>query len=184
MRKTKVPPWWRAKAQLYRAVRASPTWGDPVGEGAIRTRTAPTPSVALVETSVTLDHLVGEVADALDRDLDLVTGVHGTDTLGGAGEDHVAGQQRHHAGDVGDQGRYVEDQVGGAAVLLDLAVEEGLHTQVADVQIGLDPRPEGAEGVEALGPGELPVLALQVARRHVVADRVAVDDVGVLLLGY
>ena len=48
----------------------------------------------------------------------------GSDTLGGAGEDDVAGQQRHHGGDVGDQGRDVEDQVVGGAVLLEVAVEE------------------------------------------------------------
>ena len=56
-----------------------------------------------------------------------------------------------------------------------------LHAQVADVEVGLDPRPERAERVEALGAGELAVLALQVARGHVVADGVAEDHVGDLL---
>ena len=68
------------------------------------------------------------------------------------------GQQRHHAGDVGDQGGDVEDHVLGGAVLLDVAVEVGLHPQVADVELGLDPGAERAEGVEALGAGELHVL--------------------------
>src|SRR5690242_3133462 len=109
MRKTKVPPWWRANAQLNKAVRAMPTWGEPVGDGQKRTRT---------DGSVTGDHLVGEGADAGDHDVDLVADLHGADTVGGAGEDHVAGQQRHHAGDVGDERGDVEDQVLGRAVLL------------------------------------------------------------------
>ena len=33
-------------------------------------------------------------------DVDLVADLHRADTLGGAGEDDVAGQQRHDAGDV------------------------------------------------------------------------------------
>src|SRR6187549_1909026 len=40
MRKTNVPPVWRAYAQLNRAVRIRPTCGVPVGEGQKRTRTA------------------------------------------------------------------------------------------------------------------------------------------------
>ena len=49
------------------------------------------------------------------------------------------------------------------------------------VEVGLDPGAERAEGVEALGAGPLPVLLLQVARGHVVGDRVAEDHVGGLL---
>ena len=36
MRSTMVPPRWRAKSQLNRAVRAFPTCSWPVGEGAKR----------------------------------------------------------------------------------------------------------------------------------------------------
>ncbi len=52
MRNTNVPPWWRANAQLNSAVRARPTCGLPVGDGAIRTRTgrASFSLVELVET--------------------------------------------------------------------------------------------------------------------------------------
>src|SRR3982750_298454 len=39
MRKTNVPPWCRANAQLKRAVLAMPTCGLPVGDGQKRTRT-------------------------------------------------------------------------------------------------------------------------------------------------
>jgi cytochrome P450 len=38
MRRIRVPPKWRAKSQLNKAVRAPPTCKYPVGEGAKRTR--------------------------------------------------------------------------------------------------------------------------------------------------
>ena len=38
MRKTNVPPRRLARAQLYKAVRAPPTWKKPVGDGAKRKR--------------------------------------------------------------------------------------------------------------------------------------------------
>src|SRR5262245_13662462 len=41
MRRMKVPPSFRAKSQLKRAVRAPPTWRYPVGDGAKRTRIIP-----------------------------------------------------------------------------------------------------------------------------------------------
>ena len=40
MRRTKVPPCWRAKSQLNSAARALPTWKYPVGDGAKRARGA------------------------------------------------------------------------------------------------------------------------------------------------
>src|SRR5512144_1334349 len=97
IRNTNVPPTCRANAQLNSAVRARPTCGLPVGDGQNLTRTAEPSAEA---GSVTGYHLVGQRPDARDRHVDLVTRVHRTDTLGGAGEDDVAGQQRHHGGDV------------------------------------------------------------------------------------
>src|SRR5262245_30653517 len=41
IRRMNWPPWWRAKSQLKRAVRAPPTCRWPVGLGAKRTRTDP-----------------------------------------------------------------------------------------------------------------------------------------------
>jgi hypothetical protein len=43
MRSTKTPLFPRAKSQLNSAVRALPTWKNPVGEGAKRTRGAVKP---------------------------------------------------------------------------------------------------------------------------------------------
>src|SRR4029450_1907172 len=64
----------------------------------------------------------------------------------------------------GRQGGAAGLELGGAALLAGLAVDQGGDGQVARVQVGLDPGAEGAEGVEALGPRPLPVGALQVAR--------------------
>src|SRR5688500_6049646 len=104
MRNTKVPPWCRANAQLKSAVRASPTCGDPVGDGQNLTLTgASTPSLPFTVSavrSVTPLHLVRQGPDALDDHVHLVADAHRADALGGAGEDYVTGQQRHHAGDV------------------------------------------------------------------------------------
>src|SRR6478672_13597537 len=136
IRKTTVPPACRAKAQLNRNVRTRPTCGEPVGEGAMRTRTA-----RPVWISVTSYHLVRQVADAGDGDLDLVADLHRADAVGSAGQDHVAGEQGHHAGHVGHEGRHVEDHVGRRTVLLDLAVEPGLDPaadrEVVRVEVGL-----------------------------------------------
>src|SRR6478735_9589430 len=185
IRKTTVPPACRANAQLNRNVRASPTWGEPVGDGAMRTRT---PGVESVASSVTGSHLAGQVADAGDGDFDLVADLHRADTFRGAGQDHVAGQQRHRARDVGDQRGDVEHHVLGAAVLDEVAVEPGADRAAVDevlrVEVGLDPRAERAERVEALGPRELDVAALQVAGGHVIGDGEAGDHVGGILAGH
>src|SRR5450756_2831945 len=101
-RNTKVPPWWRANAQLYSAVRTLPTCRSPLGAGANRTRTA---AVEPPASSTTRDHRVGQGADAFDRDRNLVAHLHRPDAGGGAREDDVAGQQGHARGDVGDQRR-------------------------------------------------------------------------------
>ena len=70
---------------------------------------------------------------------------------------------------------HVEDQVRGAAVLAQLAVDAAGDAQVGDVHLvgGDDPRAHRPEAVDALAEEPLLVDALQVARRHVVEDRVA-----------
>ena len=163
MRNTNVPPWWRANAQLNSAVRARPTCG-------LAGRRRAEPDADVLGRQVAEDVVSHRVTTlfvrvpmpAIETSTSSPT-LHGTDALGGAGEDHVAGQQRHHAGDVGDQGRDVEDQVLGASRPAEVAVEVGLDARrrrrSLRVEVGLDPRPERAERVEALGPGELPVAS-------------------------
>src|SRR3954451_17688731 len=174
MRKTSVPWWCRANAQLNRAVRTRPTWGLPVGEGQNRTRTAGTGALA------TLDNLVGESADAFDGDGDLVADGERPDACRGAREDHVAGEQRHGLGDVDDQVLDGVDHLAGTAELALRAVDRELDGQIVrggEVQVRLHPRPQRAGGVEALGPRPLLLALLHVPRGDVVGAGVAEDDV-------
>jgi len=57
--------------------------------------------------------------------------------------------------------------------LLALPVEQGLQLEVRGVYLRLDPRPQGGEGIKALGPGPLSILALQIPGSHVVKAGVA-----------
>jgi hypothetical protein len=126
-----------------------------------------------VGISGTSHHPVRQVANAFDADRHLLPRHDRADPGRGPGEDHVAGQQGHRLGDVGDQ---VGDRPGhlrGAPGLPQLAVHRAGDGQVRGVHGGLDPRPQRAEGVEALGPAPLVLGALQVARRDVVAAGVA-----------
>src|SRR3954470_13037112 len=164
MRKTRVPSLCRANAPLNRAVRTRPTWGLPVGEGQKRTRT-----FALA----TLDHLVGESADAFDGDGDLVADVEGADSGRGPREDDVAREQRHGLGDVHDQVLDRADHVAGAAELALFAVDRALDGQVARVEVGLDPGAQRAGAVEALGARPLLLALLDVAGGDVVGAGVA-----------
>src|SRR3954471_15906529 len=169
MRKTSVPWWCRANAQLNRAVRTRPTWGLPVGEGQKRTRTG---------ALATLDNLVGESADAFDGDGDLVADVEGADAGRGAREDHVAGEQRHRLGDVDDQILDGVDHLAGTAELALLAVDRELDCEVAgggEVQVRLHPGAERAGGVEALGPRPLLLAPLDVTGGDVVGAGVTED---------
>src|SRR3954470_19157815 len=95
-----------------------------------------------------------------------------------AGEDEVPGPE----GDRLRQEAHVlvapEDQVLGAGVLPELAVDPGAQLQVprvGDLVGGGDPRAPRAEGVSPLGPRPLRLAPLQVAGADVVGDRVAGD---------
>src|SRR5690606_11669852 len=165
MRRTKVAPCRRAKAQLYKAERAPPTWNMPVCEGAKR-------------TLLTCDHPVSESSDSIDADAHLVAHGHRADPGGRPGQDDVAGQQGHHRAHELDERGNVVDELRGARALLDLAVERRGDRDVGRVELGLDPRAERAERVEPLGPAPLIVLRLQVAGGHVVGAGVSEDHLG------
>src|SRR4051812_24254780 len=145
MRKTSVPWWCRANAQLNRAVRTRPTWGLPVGEGQKRTRMG----------LATLDHPVGESADAFDGDGDLVADAERADSRWGAGEDDISREQGHRLGDVDDQILDGPDHLTGTAELALDTVDRALDGEVGGVELGLHPGTQRAGGVEALGPGPL-----------------------------
>src|SRR6185437_15458430 len=80
--------------------------------------------------------------------------------------------------DIFDNGGYIEDQVVGVALLPELAVDIGTHSQgVRIVDLALDqPGPDRAEGVEALGLDRGPIhIGHEIAGGHVVDNRVAAD---------
>src|SRR5947209_9635112 len=91
MRRMKVPPLWRAKSQLNRAVRAPPTCRKPVGEGAKRTRGDDTEARLVTASSLAWDG-ENERADVPGRELPpVVPGRSGQGRAGrerpGAGHD-------------------------------------------------------------------------------------------------
>src|SRR5512142_1699330 len=114
-------------------------------------------------------NMIAQRADPLDLDLDRIAGSERTDARRRAGEDHVAGHERHHGRDELDEHVAREDHVARIAVLPDLAVHARNEAQGCDVEIGLDHRTDRTERVEALPPRVLHVFLLQVARGDVVA---------------
>ena len=62
------------------------------------------------------------------------------------GEDHVAGQERQHRRELGDEPRHAEDEVARARVLHGLAVDRAAEGEVVGIRhlVGRDePRPIG-----------------------------------------
>src|SRR5699024_10155895 len=86
--------------------------------------------------------------DAVDGDVDAVAGHDLSDSGRGAGEDDVSGQQGDRLGQVLDESRDVEDEVGGGPVLLLLPVDPGPDADIVDVEFGFDPRAQRTGGVE------------------------------------
>ena len=67
-----------------------------------------------------------------------------------AGEDHVAGQQRHVRRDEADNVVTVEDELARVRVLPELAVLKKLDGQIMRVDLRFHIRPERREGVKGL----------------------------------
>ena len=64
------------------------------------------------------------------------------------GEDDVAGHEGHVGGDEADEFVAIEDELAGVGVLPQLAILELLNGQVVGIDLRLDVRAEGREGVE------------------------------------
>src|SRR5699024_7996031 len=119
--------------------------------------------------------------ESVDGDVDAVAGHDLSDSGRGAGEDDVSGQQGDRLGQVLDESRDVEDEVGGGPVLLLLPVDPGPDADIVDVEFGFYPRAQRTGGVEALRPRPLIVRLLDVAQGDIVARGVSEDVVhGVL----
>src|SRR5450631_3342223 len=112
--------------------------------------------------SVATDEGVREGAYALDLDLDPLTAGDRPDARRSPGQDDIARQQGEGLRDVGDQDCHAVDHVGCPAVLHHLTIAAGDDGEVAGVEVGLDPRPQRAERVEAFGPGPLTIAALKI----------------------
>ena len=82
-----------------------------------------------------LDDRVGERREPGELDLDDVARLDRPRAGRRAGEDDVAGLERHEAREVGDQQPEREQQVRGGVVLLDLAVDERAHRDGGRVDV-------------------------------------------------
>ena len=127
--------------------------------------------------------VTAELADALDLAFDLVAGDGGGDARRRAGHDDVAGRERDHFRELGDDLRHVPDQLIEVAVLAQFAVdlERDLALgRMADFARRLD-RSARRGMVERLADFPRPLQVargdLQVAAGEIDADGVAVDAV-------
>ena len=93
--------------------------------------------------------VVFEDAEAVYFYLDAVAGLDGAYSGGSSGGDEVAGLERHGGGDVAEQMGDGEDEVAGAALLLDDAVEAGGY---GDWSAAVSPNPQGSISSETMGP--------------------------------
>src|SRR5690606_2661983 len=122
------------------------------------------------------DDVVAQPSQAFGLDLDHVPRPHGTRVGGGARQQHVARVQGDRAGDVGGEVVHVQLHLVGAAVLDQLAVDVGPQVLAAEVPVGDEAGPKGAERVGALDPEHRARVGVaEVVQAVVVGDGVAGD---------
>ena len=117
-------------------------------------------------------HRVVQRRKPLNPHLQLVTALDGADAAGGAGENHIARQQRHVRGDEADQFVRLENELARVRVLAELAVLELLDVQMVCVNLRLHQRTERREGVERFAARPLAVGFLDDAVADVLRRRV------------
>ena len=93
-------------------------------------------------------HHVLQTPDPLDPHLDLVTPFHRPDAGRRAGDDQVTGMQRHDLRNEADEKVGLENELRSPRGLTLLSIEIGLNKNIIRIEPGLDPGPDGAEGVE------------------------------------
>src|SRR5205085_1225363 len=79
-----------------------------------------------------------------------------------AGEDDVAGKERHHLRDELDEEVALENHLLGVAVLPDLAVHARLNAQARRIEFRLDVRTERTKRIERFRARELDVFLLKI----------------------
>src|SRR3990170_596406 len=94
--------------------------------------------------------------------LDDIPGPHLADARRRAGRDDIAGQERHHMSNEAYELKDIKNHVFSRGVLLQLAVQISLDRRVKRIKPCLYGGANGREGIEALCPGVLDVLALEV----------------------
>ena len=102
----------------------------------------------LRRAAVSLLDGVHERLEALDADFEAVAGFNRSDAAGRAGKNDVAGEQGHVGRNESDQIVAIKNELAGVGILAELAVLELLDRQVVRIDLGLDVRAEGREGVE------------------------------------
>src|SRR5574341_228650 len=123
-------------------------------------------------------HRIPQHAHSGDLDLHHIAWQERPNPRRRSGEHQVSRLQRHDVRDVGKHHGDAEGHVRGLAMLSELTVHAAANLQPAQVSQVLDrhdPRANGAEGVEALGPGPLPVRFLEVSGGDVVGAGDAAD---------
>jgi hypothetical protein len=160
-----------------RVVKDSGTVLDEV-ELSAPVQTAVQLAVKGLGTAARVGGFLGQRADALHVHRYRVARNKRANSGRSSGQQHVAGQHRHHRGDVADEADDVVHEQRRPGLLLDLAVHGRDQLDVAGVQARLDPRAQRAERVETLGPRPLAVAGLQVPRGHVVRAGISEDHLG------
>ncbi len=149
----------------------------------------PPPDVPLLDDDVALG------AQAVDRGFQHVAGLQPRVPSGlvppperdagrRAGEDEVAGGERDHRGEVGDQGGRTEHQVGGGILLDGFAVDLRADPRPVGELVGGDQeRPDRGRGLPGLALHPFGGPSLPAAHGDVVGDGVAGDVVGGVRFG-
>ena len=70
-----------------------------------------------------MDYGVAQNADALDFHFHRVSGLHASRVARRARIDHIAARESHIAADEADHRRHIEDQIAGALLLYNLAIQ-------------------------------------------------------------
>jgi hypothetical protein len=114
-----------------------------------------------------LDDLVADAADPVELDLDDVAGDERARAGGRPRQHDVARLEGDEAGEVGDEVREREDELGGASLLRERAVHVGAEREIVEVDVacGDDAGPHRRE----------PVLALREDVRAAIDPAVVVD---------
>src|SRR5687768_10177302 len=97
-----------------------PNWWEPVIVIVLRGRARARPFKPLIRPR---HHLIPKDPHTFHLDLDDITGLHGASGLRGACVDDVTRLERNVLADVADDGFDVEDQIAGALLLPNLAIQ-------------------------------------------------------------